>query len=261
MAPAGKPDLVTRRANLVIRQIMSDDSDVTIAVSGELDMSTIEALAGHVANHLQGAVDGLTLDLHDVAFMDSTGLRLLIELADRARQEQWRLTLIFPRHEAAARVLRVTGADVALPFERGGAALMPVSQSPHDTPALHVVLAAGPHAPAEARAAIAEFSESHGLTSQTLATVMLLVSEVVTNAVVHPEIQSPAEISILACLVDAMLHVEITDQGAGFTPQARDPGRMDGGYGLYLLDKAAARWGIERRAGTTVWFDVPAEVR
>lgn len=138
---------------------------------------------------------------------------------------------------------------------------MAVSQSPHDTPALHLVLEAGPHAPAEARAAIAEFSESHGLKSDTLATVMLLVSEVVTNAVVHPEIQPPAEISILASLADAMLHVEITDQGAGFTPEARDPRRVDGGYGLYLLDKAAARWGIERRAGTTVWFDVPAEVR
>jgi anti-anti-sigma factor len=112
---------VARRADLVIRQSVSDDCDVTIAVSGELDMSTIDALAGQVDTHLQSVVDGLTLDLQDLAFMDSTGLRLLIELTDRARQEKWRLKLIRPRHEAAARVLQITGADVALPFERGEA--------------------------------------------------------------------------------------------------------------------------------------------
>jgi anti-anti-sigma factor len=103
----------------VIRQVPGEGSDVTISVSGELDLSTIEALAGQVDTQLHGAVDALTLDLHDLAFMDSTGLRLLIELADRARQEEWRLKLIRPSHEAAARVLRITGADRALPFERG----------------------------------------------------------------------------------------------------------------------------------------------
>jgi anti-sigma regulatory factor (Ser/Thr protein kinase) len=133
---------------------------------------------------------------------------------------------------------------------------MSLSQD-HDTPVLRLELEPGPGAPAEARAAIAEFSENHGLTD-TLATLTLLVSELVTNAVIHPEVQPPAEISLLARLAGTTIRVEITDQGTGFTPQERDATRMDGGYGLYLLDKAATRWGIERRDGTTVWFEMPA---
>jgi anti-anti-sigma factor len=108
-----------RRADLSIRQI-GTEPDVVLAVSGELDLSTIDALTTQVDTQLQRSPHSLTLDLRDLAFMDSTGLRLLIELNDRARRGGWRLKLIGPRHEAASRVLHITGADVALPFERDG---------------------------------------------------------------------------------------------------------------------------------------------
>ena len=107
-----------RRAELTIQQIGLTESEVILAVSGELDMSTIDTLAGQVDTHLQRSVNSLTLDLSDLAFMDSTGLRLLIELNDRAEREPWRLRLVGPRQHAASRVLRITGADLALPFER-----------------------------------------------------------------------------------------------------------------------------------------------
>jgi anti-sigma regulatory factor (Ser/Thr protein kinase) len=138
---------------------------------------------------------------------------------------------------------------------------MSASEGRHDVPAMHLELEPGPGAPAVARAAIADFSQDHGLDTDTLATIMLLVSELVTNAVIHPEVPAPAEVSLEARLAGAVMRVEITDQGPGFTPSARDPARIDGGYGLYLLEKAAAKWGIERGDGTTVWFEVPAHER
>ena len=136
---------------------------------------------------------------------------------------------------------------------------MSPSRDHHDTPALHIELEPNPGAPAEARAAIAAFSKNHGLDTAALATLMLLVSELATNAVIHPEVAPPAEISLLARLAGTVIRVEITDRGSGFTPQERDHTRVDGGYGLYLLDKAATRWGVERRDGTTVWFEMLAQ--
>jgi anti-sigma regulatory factor (Ser/Thr protein kinase) len=106
---------------------------------------------------------------------------------------------------------------------------------------------------------MAEFAGTHGFDSDTVGTIMLLVSELVTNAVLHAKVQPPADITLLARLAGGMIRVEITDQGPGFTPQERDPTRMDGGYGLFLLDKAATRWGVERRDGTTVWFEMPLQ--
>ena len=54
--------------------------------------------------------------------MDSSGLRLLIDLYDRSQRETWKLTMVAPSSEAATMVLRATGADTALPFESDGSA-------------------------------------------------------------------------------------------------------------------------------------------
>jgi anti-anti-sigma factor len=91
-------------------------SAATVSIAGELDMSTAQMLSQHVDQHLSGGVTDLTLDLREIAFMDSSGLRLLIELNNRSQQQAWRLTLTPPKHEGAALVLRATGADTRLPF-------------------------------------------------------------------------------------------------------------------------------------------------
>jgi anti-anti-sigma factor len=91
-------------------------SEVTVSIVGELDLSTAQTLAQHVDQHLSAGLTDLTLDLGDVAFMDSTGLRLLIELNDRSQAQAWRLRLKPPKHDDAALVLQATGADTALPF-------------------------------------------------------------------------------------------------------------------------------------------------
>jgi anti-sigma B factor antagonist len=91
---------------------------ITLAVAGELDLSTVPELARRVEDKLAtNRPTKLTLDLADLTFMDSSGLRLLIELDRRSAQEAWRLALLPSKHESASLVLRLTGADDALPFE------------------------------------------------------------------------------------------------------------------------------------------------
>jgi anti-anti-sigma factor len=97
----------------------STGSTLTMSVTGELDLRTVETLSRHLDDALGQRITALTVDLRELAFMDSCGLRFLIELNDRARQQAWQLRLITPKHEAAALVLRVTGADTALPFQDG----------------------------------------------------------------------------------------------------------------------------------------------
>ncbi|HWF35965.1 MAG TPA: STAS domain-containing protein [Solirubrobacteraceae bacterium] len=92
------------------------EAGVTVKIVGELDLSTGPVLAESI-ERLRRDVKALTLDLSDLSFMDSTGLRLLIELDQRAKAEAWKLVLIRPKHETAAAVLTATGADSALPFE------------------------------------------------------------------------------------------------------------------------------------------------
>ena len=90
---------------------------VRLTITGELDLSTVPVLARHLDERLREKPDTLTVDLSDLTFMDSSGLRQLIELDERARSDQWTLRLIPSRHDSATTVLRLTGADTALPFE------------------------------------------------------------------------------------------------------------------------------------------------
>lgn len=92
------------------------EAGVTLRIMGELDLSTGPVLRESI-ELLRRDLTALTLDLSDLVFMDSTGLRLLIELDQRANREGWQLVLIRPKQETAAAVLTATGADSALPFE------------------------------------------------------------------------------------------------------------------------------------------------
>ena len=85
------------------------------------------------------------------------------------------------------------------------------------------------------------------------AVVALLVSEVVTNALVH----GAGPIRLTAMRGDRLLRVTVQDDGAG-QPYVRRPAETDeGGRGLAMLDLLSLRWGVERSArGKTVWFVV-----
>ncbi len=126
-----------------------------------------------------------------------------------------------------------------------------------DARALRISLEQAPQAPALARAAVAGFSDGSDIEPPRLATLLLLVSEVVTNVVIHASAPLRAEISLCVRLTDAgAVRVEVTDGGEGFTPRSRDPSRPGGGYGLYLVEQEALNWGVDRQGGTRVWFEL-----
>ena len=90
------------------------------------------------------------------------------------------------------------------------------------------------------------------LGSDELGTAKLLVSELVTNALLHGQ----GKIILRAQLDEDRLLVEVIDQGTGFERAVRDAGIEDvGGWGLALLDRESSRWGVHE--GTThVWFEL-----
>lgn len=79
----------------------------TLRVSGELDLGTCGLLQAAIRDIESAATDRLLLDLRNVTFLDSTGLKLLLAESARARSEGRRLLLIRPG-EPASRVFKMT---------------------------------------------------------------------------------------------------------------------------------------------------------
>jgi anti-sigma regulatory factor (Ser/Thr protein kinase) len=126
-----------------------------------------------------------------------------------------------------------------------------------DPRTMRVSLERDPQAPSLAREALAGFIEKSQLASTELGTLTLLVSELVSNAVLHSDAQPGSGIVLRAHLLEAdAVRVEVIDSGSGFTATPRDPGRPHGGYGLYLVETQATRWGVDQQGGTCVWFEL-----
>jgi anti-sigma regulatory factor (Ser/Thr protein kinase) len=86
-------------------------------------------------------------------------------------------------------------------------------------------------------------------------TAVLLVSELVTNAVRHA--RHTHAIALDLEIGDTWLRIEVQDADPCW-PHQRTPGRFDeSGFGLVLVDSLAANWGVRETAtGKAVWAEL-----
>ncbi|MEU9419908.1 ATP-binding protein [Streptomyces sp. NPDC051000] len=109
----------------------------------------------------------------------------------------------------------------------------------------------------EVRRALRELMR-HRCRSDAADVAELLITELVTNALVHTE--QGAEVS--ASLAATRLRVEVRDY-ASRRPRPYVPSADDGthGRGLVLVQELADEWGVDtlaRGAGKVVWFELEA---
>ena len=88
---------------------------VRVAPQGEIDLATVGHLRARIEELVSSGFTRLTLDLQDVTFMDSTGLRLVLELVQAARDDHWELSVI-EVSPAVLRVFELSGVLAALPL-------------------------------------------------------------------------------------------------------------------------------------------------
>jgi len=108
-------------------------------------------------------------------------------------------------------------------------------------------LPADPSAPSAARRAVKDFLRAHGADPGALSDVLLAVSEVVTNCVVHAyRGQSGGKVDLEARRTGDSLVLSVADDGSGIAPRHDSPGL---GLGLPLVGRVAERVDISAQAG------------
>jgi anti-sigma regulatory factor (Ser/Thr protein kinase) len=102
------------------------------------------------------------------------------------------------------------------------------------------------------RAVTSGFADVLG--EESLDDVLLVVSELVTNALLHGQ----GDIKLRIFLDAQRVTGAVSDEGCAFTggALAPDPARI-GGHGLYIVGRLAERWGQDD-APTKVWFEISA---
>ncbi len=121
-----------------------------------------------------------------------------------------------------------------------------------DGASIAVHLPRRPSAPGDARSLV-RLNLGGVLTKDLLDDVLVVISELVTNAVLYGQ----GEIGLSLSYDEHRVAGEVTDEGAGFAdePQRpRDPSRI-GGNGLFMVGRIADRWG-RRDGAANVWFEI-----
>jgi anti-sigma regulatory factor (Ser/Thr protein kinase) len=151
-----------------------------------------------------------------------------------------------PDDDVAVVVLRRVGSREPSRAATGRAPIEPIQ----------LELRPGPGCAADARAALSPLVGA--LTAQVYSDLRLQVSELVTNSVRHAKLRPGDRIRLQVSVSDRLLRVEVSDPGQGFRtanipePAAGEPG----GWGLFLAERLADRWGVDHDGGwTTVWLE------
>jgi anti-sigma B factor antagonist len=96
-----------------VEQLTDPDGTARLVVDGELDLAAVPALRGALTA-LRRDGRSTILDLRRVTFMDSSGLRVLIE-AGSQRAAGWGVSLVLPDDGPVRRVIELSGVERALP--------------------------------------------------------------------------------------------------------------------------------------------------
>ena len=82
-----------------------------IQVAGELDAATLQDLEGPLTAAIDAGADAVLVNLSDCAFIDSTGLGLLMDAREQITDGADRRFTICCPHDQVRKLLEMTGVD------------------------------------------------------------------------------------------------------------------------------------------------------
>jgi len=88
-----------------------------IHVEGEIDVANATELRNQILASVSNAVPGLILDLSGVTYLDSRGVQLVLELAERMKIRHLWFRVVMPEKSVVQRILFLTHVDAVVPLD------------------------------------------------------------------------------------------------------------------------------------------------
>jgi anti-anti-sigma factor len=88
-------------------EVSHRDAVGVVALAGDVDIVQANSLRERLLGAVQNEDLGLVVDLSDTTYIDSVGVSLLFELAERLAERQLRLAVVLPQAGLVERVLTI----------------------------------------------------------------------------------------------------------------------------------------------------------
>lgn len=93
------------------------DGVVVASLVGEVDLSNVSEIRRALLEGVTQETECLVVDLSDTSYLDSTGVRMLFDLAVRLQARRQQLRLVVPNATIVRRVLVLTKLDQSVQFD------------------------------------------------------------------------------------------------------------------------------------------------
>ena len=84
---------------------------VLATVAGEVDVSNSGRMLGDLSESVPISAHGLLLDLSELDFLDSSGVHMLYQLAERLANRQQRFAVVLPSDRPPRRTIELSGVE------------------------------------------------------------------------------------------------------------------------------------------------------
>jgi anti-anti-sigma factor len=111
-------------------EIIPDDVAPLVRIRGEIDLSNTASIRAELIEAVPRDALGIILDLTGTTYLDSSGVRLLFDLAERLQARRQRLALVVTEAALVRRVLVLTKLDDAVPVHDSVDAAMAAITAP-----------------------------------------------------------------------------------------------------------------------------------
>ncbi|GEM_PF-522913 len=93
------------------------DGVPVVVLRGEIDIANATEVRNRILAGMSNVLPGLVLDLSTLTYLDSRGVQLILELAERMKIRHLRFRVVMPDRSVVKRILLLTHVDQVVPLD------------------------------------------------------------------------------------------------------------------------------------------------
>jgi anti-anti-sigma factor len=97
--------------------VATEDGILVARLNGEIDLANAKPIGTAISDAVDNDLAGVVIDLSDVTYLDSSGVHLVFDLAERLAARQQMLALAVPEGARIRRVLDLVNVDAVAAVE------------------------------------------------------------------------------------------------------------------------------------------------
>jgi stage II sporulation protein AA (anti-sigma F factor antagonist) len=97
----------------------AENGSVRISLSGEIDLANVTAVEEEILAAVSGQLTAVSVDLTNLTYIDSVGIRLLFDLVSNLEKSHIVLVLIAPFGSPTRRMIKLSGLEPFVTLHSG----------------------------------------------------------------------------------------------------------------------------------------------